>query len=151
MSIVAWLLLGLVAGWLAGLVMGGRRGILGNVIVGMIGALIAGFVGSMLLGWDVTGFNPGSREGQPPHPCPLPMGRGRKTPVLLPMGRGTRDGLSFTPWGEGVDRATSVPQRLAGSPGTGRRGRSARPGAGRRLSPSVRVVPEARPRIRRSR
>jgi uncharacterized membrane protein YeaQ/YmgE (transglycosylase-associated protein family) len=60
MSIVAWLLLGLVAGWLAGLVMGGRRGILGNIIVGMIGALLAGFVGSMLLGWDVTGFNLGS-------------------------------------------------------------------------------------------
>ena len=60
MSIVAWLLLGLVAGWLAGLVMGGRRGFLGNIVVGMVGALIGGFFGSMLLGWDVTGFNLGS-------------------------------------------------------------------------------------------
>ena len=60
MSIIVWLLLGIVAGWLAGLVMGGGRGILGNIVVGVLGAMIGGFLGSMLLGWDVTGFNLGS-------------------------------------------------------------------------------------------
>jgi uncharacterized membrane protein YeaQ/YmgE (transglycosylase-associated protein family) len=60
MSILAWILLGIVAGWLAGLIMGGRRGILGNIVLGVLGAVIGGFVGSMLFGWDVTGFNVGS-------------------------------------------------------------------------------------------
>jgi uncharacterized membrane protein YeaQ/YmgE (transglycosylase-associated protein family) len=57
MSIVAWLLVGLIAGWLAGMVMGGRRGLLGNVVLGVIGAFVGGFLGSALFGWDVTGFN----------------------------------------------------------------------------------------------
>ena len=60
MSIIAWIVLGIVAGWLAGLVMGGRRGILGNMILGILGAIIGGFLGSLLFGWDVTGFNIGS-------------------------------------------------------------------------------------------
>ncbi len=60
MSIIAWIILGLVAGWLAGLVMGGRRGFIGTIVVGVLGALIGGFIGSALLGWDVTGFNLGS-------------------------------------------------------------------------------------------
>jgi uncharacterized membrane protein YeaQ/YmgE (transglycosylase-associated protein family) len=60
MSIIAWILLGIVAGWLAGLVMGGRRGLLGNMVLGILGAIIGGFIGSLLFGWDVTGFNIGS-------------------------------------------------------------------------------------------
>ena len=57
MSILAWILVGLIAGWLAGMMMGGRRGLLGNIVLGVIGALVGGFLGSTLLGWDVTGFN----------------------------------------------------------------------------------------------
>ena len=60
MSIIVWILLGIIAGWLAGMVMGGKRGILGNMVVGILGAIIGGFLGSALLGWDVTGFNLGS-------------------------------------------------------------------------------------------
>jgi uncharacterized membrane protein YeaQ/YmgE (transglycosylase-associated protein family) len=60
MSIIAWIVLGLIAGWLAGLVMGGGRGLLGNIVLGVLGAFIGGFVGSLLFGWDVTGFNVGS-------------------------------------------------------------------------------------------
>jgi len=56
-SIIAWVVVGLIAGWLAGTIMGGRRGLLGNVVLGVIGALVGGFVGSALFGWDVTGFN----------------------------------------------------------------------------------------------
>jgi uncharacterized membrane protein YeaQ/YmgE (transglycosylase-associated protein family) len=58
LSILAYLLVGLIAGWLAGMAMGGRGfGILGNIVVG---ALLGGFVGSTLFAWDVTGFNIGS-------------------------------------------------------------------------------------------
>jgi uncharacterized membrane protein YeaQ/YmgE (transglycosylase-associated protein family) len=58
MSLIAFLVVGLIAGWLAGLVMGGRGfGILGNIVVGVIGAFVGGFLASMLLGVDVTGFN----------------------------------------------------------------------------------------------
>ena len=61
MSIISWIVLGLVAGWIAGMIMKGRGyGIVGNMIVGILGAVIGGFLGSALLGWDVTGFNLGS-------------------------------------------------------------------------------------------
>jgi uncharacterized membrane protein YeaQ/YmgE (transglycosylase-associated protein family) len=60
MSIIAWILLGLIAGWLAGMIMGGRRGLLANLVLGVLGALIGGWVGSLIFGWDVTGFNIGS-------------------------------------------------------------------------------------------
>ena len=57
MSIIAWILLGIVAGWLANLIVGGRRGFLATIVVGVLGALIGGWVGSLLFGWDVNGFN----------------------------------------------------------------------------------------------
>ncbi len=59
MSILAWIIVGLIAGWLAGLVMkGGGYGILGDIIVGIIGAIIGGFLAGLLLGGDyVTGIN----------------------------------------------------------------------------------------------
>lgn len=59
MSILVWLVVGLIAGWLAGVVMkGGGFGILGDIVVGILGALIGGFLASVLLGGDyVTGLN----------------------------------------------------------------------------------------------
>jgi uncharacterized membrane protein YeaQ/YmgE (transglycosylase-associated protein family) len=57
MSIIGWILLGLIAGWLAGLVMKGGYGLLGNIILGIVGALVGGFLSSLVLGVDVTGFN----------------------------------------------------------------------------------------------
>jgi uncharacterized membrane protein YeaQ/YmgE (transglycosylase-associated protein family) len=58
MSILAWIVLGLVAGWLAGLIVrGGGYGIVGDIILGIVGALVGGFLSSALLGVDVTGFN----------------------------------------------------------------------------------------------
>ncbi|HZR99145.1 MAG TPA: GlsB/YeaQ/YmgE family stress response membrane protein [Chloroflexota bacterium] len=58
MSIIGWIILGLIAGWLAGLIMrGGGYGIIGDIILGIIGALVGGFISSALLGIDVTGFN----------------------------------------------------------------------------------------------
>jgi uncharacterized membrane protein YeaQ/YmgE (transglycosylase-associated protein family) len=57
-SIIAWLLVGLIAGWLAGMMMGGRGfGILGNIVVGVIGAVVGGFLASALGFGDISGFN----------------------------------------------------------------------------------------------
>jgi uncharacterized membrane protein YeaQ/YmgE (transglycosylase-associated protein family) len=59
MSILAWIILGLIAGWLAGMVMrGGGYGILGDIVLGVLGALIGGWLTAVLLGRDmVNGFN----------------------------------------------------------------------------------------------
>ena len=58
MSIIGWIVLGLIAGWLAGLIMrGGGYGIIGDIILGIVGALVGGFLSSALFGVDVTGFN----------------------------------------------------------------------------------------------
>ena len=58
MSILGWLLLGLIAGFLASVVMkGGGYGIIGDIIVGIVGALLGGFLFSLLGGTGVTGFN----------------------------------------------------------------------------------------------
>ena len=61
MSIIAWLILGLIAGFLASVVMrGGGYGIIGDIIVGIVGALIGGFVFSLFGGGGVSGLNIGS-------------------------------------------------------------------------------------------
>jgi len=57
MSILAWIVLGLIAGWLAGLIVGGDHGVLGDILLGIVGAVVGGFLSSVLLGIDVTGFN----------------------------------------------------------------------------------------------
>jgi uncharacterized membrane protein YeaQ/YmgE (transglycosylase-associated protein family) len=60
MSILTWIVVGLIAGWLAGLVMkGGGYGVVGDIIVGIIGALVGGFLATNLFGAPgaVNGFN----------------------------------------------------------------------------------------------
>jgi len=60
MSIVAWIVVGLIAGWLAGMVMkGGGYGVVGDIIVGIVGALIGGFLAAWLFGAQdaVSGIN----------------------------------------------------------------------------------------------
>jgi uncharacterized membrane protein YeaQ/YmgE (transglycosylase-associated protein family) len=59
MSIISWLLVGLVAGWIANMIMSsGAGGLLADIIVGIIGALVGGFLAGILLGGDfVSGFN----------------------------------------------------------------------------------------------
>lgn len=57
MSVLTWIVLGLVAGWLASLLMGGGFGLIGDIILGIVGALVGGFLSSRFLGIDVTGFN----------------------------------------------------------------------------------------------
>jgi uncharacterized membrane protein YeaQ/YmgE (transglycosylase-associated protein family) len=49
MSIVYFLLIGLVAGWLAGMITkGGGFGLVGNLIVGVIGAVLGGLLLGLL-------------------------------------------------------------------------------------------------------
>jgi uncharacterized membrane protein YeaQ/YmgE (transglycosylase-associated protein family) len=58
MSILSWIVLGLIAGWLAGvLVKGSGYGVVGDIVLGILGALVGGAITSVLMGVNVTGFN----------------------------------------------------------------------------------------------
>ncbi len=58
MSILTWLILGLIVGFLASRLMGaGGYGLLGDIVVGILGAVIGGWLAMPLLGIDVTGVN----------------------------------------------------------------------------------------------
>lgn len=60
MSILAWIVVGLIAGWLAGQVMrGGGFGLLGDIIIGIVGGLLGGWISTSLLHWgaEVNGIN----------------------------------------------------------------------------------------------
>jgi uncharacterized membrane protein YeaQ/YmgE (transglycosylase-associated protein family) len=58
MSILGWLVLGLIAGWIAGkIVHDSGQGIVMNIVLGVVGAIVGGFVFSALGGAPVTGFN----------------------------------------------------------------------------------------------
>jgi uncharacterized membrane protein YeaQ/YmgE (transglycosylase-associated protein family) len=60
MSILAWIVVGLIAGWLAGLVVrGGGFGIVGDIVVGVVGGLLGGWIATSLLhiGAEVNGIN----------------------------------------------------------------------------------------------
>ncbi len=59
MSILTWIIVGLVAGWLAGAVVkGGGYGIIVDIIVGIVGALVGGFLAGLLLHRNyITGIN----------------------------------------------------------------------------------------------
>lgn len=63
MSILAWLVVGLIAGWLTGQVMRGRGyGVVMDIVIGIVGALVGGFLGSALLGIadPLSGINIGT-------------------------------------------------------------------------------------------
>lgn len=58
MSIIAWLVVGLIAGWLAEQITGRNQGLLTNLVVGIIGALVGGFLFSSVLGFEYrSGIN----------------------------------------------------------------------------------------------
>jgi uncharacterized membrane protein YeaQ/YmgE (transglycosylase-associated protein family) len=59
MSIIAWIVVGLIAGWLAGMVMkGGGYGVVGDIIIGIVGGLLGGFLAAVIFGVDaMQGFN----------------------------------------------------------------------------------------------
>ncbi|MBI5794133.1 GlsB/YeaQ/YmgE family stress response membrane protein [Candidatus Uhrbacteria bacterium] len=56
MSILAFILIGIVAGWLAGLIMRGHGfGLVGDLIIGVVGAVIGGLIFD-LVGLSAYGF-----------------------------------------------------------------------------------------------
>jgi uncharacterized membrane protein YeaQ/YmgE (transglycosylase-associated protein family) len=58
MSIIGWIILGLLAGWLAGKIMrGSGYGFLGDIVLGIVGAIVGGWITGALVGIDVTGLN----------------------------------------------------------------------------------------------
>ena len=59
MSIIAWIVLGLIAGWLAGMIMrGSGYGVIGDIVLGILGAIIGGWLTALVIGRDVvSGFN----------------------------------------------------------------------------------------------
>ena len=57
MTLVAWIVVGLIAGFLASLVAGGGFGLLELLILGVVGAVVGGFIAQQLKIGDVTGIN----------------------------------------------------------------------------------------------
>jgi uncharacterized membrane protein YeaQ/YmgE (transglycosylase-associated protein family) len=58
MSILAWIVVGIIAGWLAEKIMGRDHSLLTNLIVGVVGAFVGGFLMSTIFGFRYTeGFN----------------------------------------------------------------------------------------------
>ena len=63
MSIIGWIVLGLIAGWLGSKIFGtsGTQGLLMDIVLGVVGAVVGGFVFSVVGLGGVTGFNIWSR------------------------------------------------------------------------------------------
>ena len=58
MSIIGWLILGLIAGFIASkLVNKEGSGLVPDIVLGIIGALVGGFLFTQLGGIGITGFN----------------------------------------------------------------------------------------------
>ena len=58
MSIIGWLILGLIAGFIASkLYAGTGQGVVLDIVLGIVGALVGGFIFDALGGVGVTGFN----------------------------------------------------------------------------------------------
>jgi uncharacterized membrane protein YeaQ/YmgE (transglycosylase-associated protein family) len=58
MSIIAWLVLGLIAGAIAKLILPGRQGggIIVTLLLGVVGALLGGWLGSVLFNVNIEEF-----------------------------------------------------------------------------------------------
>jgi len=60
MSILSWIVVGLIAGWFAGKVMkGGGFGLIGDIVVGVIGGVLGGWIASYFfhVGDPMSGIN----------------------------------------------------------------------------------------------
>jgi uncharacterized membrane protein YeaQ/YmgE (transglycosylase-associated protein family) len=62
MSILAWLIVGIIAGWLAKMVIPGEapRGVLGDLLIGVVGAIAGGWIFNYFGHPGATGVNLGS-------------------------------------------------------------------------------------------
>jgi uncharacterized membrane protein YeaQ/YmgE (transglycosylase-associated protein family) len=57
MTILAWLVIGLIAGFLASRLVNRRQGVLADLTLGICGALVGGYLLAILRGTPVAGFN----------------------------------------------------------------------------------------------
>ena len=58
MSVVAWIVLGLIAGFIASKIANrAGSGIIGDIVLGILGALTGGFIFERLWGMGITTFN----------------------------------------------------------------------------------------------
>jgi len=59
MSILAWIVVGLIAGWIANMFMSsGAGGLVADLVIGVLGAIVGGFVVGLVTNTDyTTGFN----------------------------------------------------------------------------------------------
>ncbi|HLK81990.1 MAG TPA: GlsB/YeaQ/YmgE family stress response membrane protein [Xanthobacteraceae bacterium] len=58
MSIIGWLILGLIAGFIASKIVNAQgQGIVLDIVLGIVGALVGGFIFDAAGGAGVTGFN----------------------------------------------------------------------------------------------
>ena len=59
MSILAWIVLGLIAGAIAKAIMPGKDpgGLIVTMLIGIIGAFLGGFLGNMITGSGLNGFS----------------------------------------------------------------------------------------------
>ena len=58
MSIIAWLVLGLIAGFIASKIsVGSGQGVILDIVLGIVGAFVGGFLFSFVGAAPVTGFN----------------------------------------------------------------------------------------------
>jgi len=58
MSVIAWIVLGLIAGFIASkLVSGSGQGLLMDIVLGIVGAVVGGYLFSALGATGITGFN----------------------------------------------------------------------------------------------
>jgi uncharacterized membrane protein YeaQ/YmgE (transglycosylase-associated protein family) len=58
MSILAWLILGLIAGFIASKIVDGTgQGLVIDILLGVVGAVVGGFIFTAFGGAPVTGFN----------------------------------------------------------------------------------------------
>jgi uncharacterized membrane protein YeaQ/YmgE (transglycosylase-associated protein family) len=58
MSIIAWIVVGLIAGWIAEQITGRDDSLVANLVIGIIGALVGGFLFGRLMGLNyVEGIN----------------------------------------------------------------------------------------------
>lgn len=58
MSVIYWILFGLIAGTVANFIVpSAKLGIIGSIIIGIVGAVVGGFLGVLIFGVGITGFN----------------------------------------------------------------------------------------------
>jgi uncharacterized membrane protein YeaQ/YmgE (transglycosylase-associated protein family) len=62
MSILSWIIVGIIAGWLAKMVIPGEgpRGVLGDLVIGIVGAIAGGWIFNYFGHPGATGVNIGS-------------------------------------------------------------------------------------------